>query len=75
MPADADQPAFIEIFTVITSQYDSAGNQTFFVDEVPNSREEELFSIPESINLYRGSDSRRSVRYPFYLNTQPSDVP
>ena len=75
MPADVDQPAFIEIFTVITSQYDEAGNQTFFVDEVVDSREENVFSIPVNINLYRGSDSRWSVKYPFYLNTQPPDVP
>ncbi len=74
-PADADQPAFIEIFTVITGQYDEAGNQTLFVDEVANLRDEDIFRIPESINLYRGSDSRRSVKYPFYLNTQPSEVP
>ena len=75
MPADVDQPAFIEIFTVITSRYDEAGNQTFFVDEVANLRDEDVFSIPEGINLHRGSDSRRSVKHPFYLNTQPSEVP
>ncbi len=75
MPADADQPAFIEIFTVITSQYDEAGERVAFVDRVVSLTEEDVFKIPENITLYTGNDVRRSVRYPFSLNTQLSDMP
>ncbi len=67
-PEDGDQPAQMELFTVITSQYDDEMNQTLFVDEVESLTENNLFHIPDNINLFKGSDSRQSVKYPFYLN-------
>jgi len=72
-PENTDDPAFIEVFTVITGQYDEADNQTFFVDGVESLTEEDVFKIPEGINLFRGNDSLNSVRYPFYLNGGPPD--
>ena len=74
-PRDGRQPAFIEIFTVITSQYDEAGERASFVEGVESLTEEDAFKVPANITLYEGSDSRRSVRYPFYLNTQSPDMP
>jgi len=68
MPEDEDQPAYMEIFTVITSQKDEAENQTFYVDEVESLTEENLFDVPENLNLFIGGDSLKSVKYPFYLN-------
>jgi hypothetical protein len=67
-PEDVDQPAFMEIFTVITTQYDEDLNQTFFVDEVENLTEENVFMIPTNINIYTNNNSQKSVKYPFYLN-------
>ena len=67
-PENGEQPASMEIFTVITSKKDDAGNQTFYVDEVESLTEVTIFNIPENIKLFIGSDSLNSVKYPFYLN-------
>ena len=67
-PEQADEPAFIEIYTVITCRYDEEGNQTCFVNEVESLTDDTIFKIPENINLFIGSDSLISVKYPFYLN-------
>jgi len=67
-PENANDPASVEIFTVITGQYDEAGDQTFFVDGVENLEEEDVSKVPEGINLFQGNDSLPSVLYPFYLN-------
>ena len=69
-PGDTYGPAFMEIFTVITSRYDDAGNQVFFVDGVEGLTEQDVFEIPDGINLFRGRDSLRSVRLPFHLTRQ-----
>ncbi|MCK5145730.1 metallophosphoesterase family protein, partial [bacterium] len=67
-PVDEEQPASLEIFTVITSQKDTAGVQSFYVDEVESLSEDNFFQIPKNINLFVGSDSLKSVKYPFSLN-------
>jgi hypothetical protein len=67
-PGTDNQPASMEIFTVITSAYDDEGNQSLFVDEVENLDEDNIFEIPGNINLYEDSDYGRSIKYPFYLN-------
>ena len=67
-PEDGEQPAFMEIFTVITSQTDEAGVQSFYVDETESLTEDNVFKIPGNINLFIGSDSLKSVKYPFHLN-------
>jgi len=69
-PETANQSASMEIFTVITSQYDEEDNQTFFVDEVENLAEDKVFGIPGNINLYEDRVYGTSVKYPFYLNHQ-----
>lgn len=72
-PVVGAQPAFMEIFTVITSQKDSEGVQSFYVDDVESLAENNAFKIPENINLFIGNDSLKSVKYPFHLNIRLKD--
>jgi len=74
-PRDGHSPASLEIFTAITNRYDEAGLRTSLVEGVASLTEDDVFRIPEGITLHEGSDSRRSVKYPFYLNTPSSDLP
>ena len=74
-PRDGHSPAFLEIFTVITSRYDEAGVRTSLVEGAESLTEDDVFRIPAGITLHEASDSRRSVRYPFYLNTQSPNMP
>lgn len=71
-PKEGKLPASMEIFTVITCRYDEENNPHFYVDEVESLTEENLFHIPDNIHLFMGSDSLKSVKYPFYLNGQSS---
>jgi len=68
MPAKGDQQAHMEIYTVITSQRDETDNQTFHVDNVESLSENDVFKIPENINLFKGDGSQISVRYPYKSN-------
>jgi hypothetical protein len=67
-PGDTDNPAYIEVFTVITGEYDENEKQTLFVDDVGNLSDADLFRIPDNIRLYEGKYSEKSVKYPFHLN-------
>jgi hypothetical protein len=71
-PQRGDSPAYLEIFTVKSSEYDENDNQTFFDYPVENLSEETLFKIPENISL----DTTRygiSIKYPFYLNIEQNN--
>jgi len=68
LPENGAQPDYMEIFTVITCEEDSAGVQSFYVDEVESLTENNAFKIPDNINLFTWKDSIKSVKYPFYLN-------
>jgi len=67
-PADAEKPASMEIFTIITAQYVESDSLTLFVDDVESLTDDDVFRIPENIKLFKGRFSERSVKYPFHLN-------
>ncbi|KAA3655858.1 MAG: hypothetical protein DWQ10_16670 [Calditrichaeota bacterium] len=67
-PEAEQQPASIEIFTIITSTYDENGNQTLYADEVESLTEADYFKIPANAHFFMGNDSVKSVKYPYYLN-------
>ncbi|MCA9730761.1 MAG: metallophosphoesterase family protein [Deferribacteres bacterium] len=69
-PEKDAQPASLEIFTVITGQYEENDEQTLFVDAVESLSESDVFQIPANIKFFVGNDSLKSVKYPFYLNNQ-----
>jgi len=64
-PKNNNKPAYMDIYTVITSQRDDADNQIFYIDNVESLSENDVFKIPENINLFKGDGSQLSVRYPY----------
>ncbi|MCU0858436.1 MAG: hypothetical protein MUC65_08560 [Pontiellaceae bacterium] len=67
-PENRKHPAFMELFTVITSQTNDDGTRSFYVDAVECLTERNVFKIPENIRLFTGNGSAHSVKYPFHLN-------
>ena len=66
-PTNDSSPAYLEIFTVKSAEYDEDDNQTFFDYPVKSLTEENLFEIPENITL----DTTKygiGIKYPFSLN-------
>ena len=60
-----NNPARMEIYTVITASYDSDGNQTLFDKNVEALTEENLMDIPENINLFEDDSFGTFVQYPY----------
>ena len=67
-PQQGDVPPSLEVFTVITGEYDEDEEQILYVDQVENLTEDDIFKIPANIRLYKGKYGETSVKYPFYLN-------
>jgi len=64
-PETDSKPAHIDIRTVITSLKDSLNNRTAFVENVSALTEENVFAIPEGINLFTTEPYGDVITYPF----------
>lgn len=65
LPDSNNEKAHLKIYTVITATYDAEGNQTLFDKDVEALNENNLFEIPENLNLFTGEKFGQFVRYPF----------
>ena len=66
-PETGDKEAHLDIYTVISSEYDQDTTQIFY-DEIEALSEDNLFHIPEGIRLHQMEKYGNVVRYPFHLN-------
>jgi len=66
-PENEDDPAYLEIRTVITSQRNPEDEDQVisFVDNVPGLSESDLFAIPKNINLFSTEPYGSVITYPF----------
>lgn len=64
----------ISIFTAISSSYDADENQTLYDDKLESLTEENLFKIPEGIELIENGPYGVEIKYPFSLNKVESLV-
>jgi hypothetical protein len=68
-PEQEDAEARMDIFTVISCEYDEAGQQHFY-DEIEALSEDNLFSLPTGIRLHQMENYGSVVKYPFHLNEE-----
>ena len=64
-PETDDKPAHIDIRTVITATKDENENIVSHVDNVTSLSEDDVFAIPENINLFSTEPIGPVVTYPF----------
>lgn len=66
-PETQDMEAHLDIYTVISAEYDADTTQILYED-IEALSEDNLFSIPEGIRLHQMEKYGSLVRYPFHLN-------
>ena len=66
-PETDEVEAHLDIYTVISSEYDENGVQSFHYD-IEELSEDNLFDIPEGIRLHQMEEYGNAVRYPIHLN-------
>jgi hypothetical protein len=66
-PETGDKEAHLDIYTVISCEYDKDTTQILY-DDIEALSEDNLFSIPEGIRLHQMEKYGKRVRYPFHLN-------
>ena len=69
LPAEDDLPARMNIYTIVTSTYDESENQTLYGYNVKPLTEENLFDIPENLDLIEYGTYGEVIKYPMSLNT------
>lgn len=68
MPKDADQPDRMSIYTIVSATYDEDENQTLYDADVESLTEENLFDVPENLELVENGSYGVEIKYPFTLN-------
>jgi len=68
-PGMSDTEAHMDIYTVISCEYDENGKQSFY-DETEALSEDNLFSLPAGIHLHQMEKYGNVVKYPFSLNKE-----
>lgn len=63
-----DDPAFIDIYTVVTAEYDDNGELITYVETVESLTEDNLFNLPENIKLDDNGGLGSVIKFPFALN-------
>ena len=66
-PETGEMEAHLDIYTVISCDYDKDTTQILY-DDIEALSEENLFHIPEGIRLHQMEKYGKAVRYPFHLN-------
>jgi len=64
-PGEKEQGAFMNIYTVITADYDEQGQFQLYNDEVEPLEEDKRFTVPSGLKLFRNEDGKDFVTYPF----------
>jgi len=65
---ESNSTTSIEIFTVITAKYDDKDSLSLFVDQIESLNDDNLFKIPDNINLYNPDGKSQSVKFIFKDN-------
>jgi hypothetical protein len=68
-PERDDMETHLDIYTVISCEYNENGQQ-YFYDEIEALSEDNLFSLPTGISLHQMEKYGNVVKYPFHLNKE-----
>jgi hypothetical protein len=63
-PEDAGKEAHIKIYTVVTADYDENEQLLVFNDKVEPLTEDNLFSVPAGLKLFRNEEGKDFVTFP-----------
>jgi hypothetical protein len=66
-PETDEAEAHLDIYTVISSEYDQDTTQVFY-DDIESLSDEDLFRLPVGIRLHQMEKYGEVIRYPFHLN-------
>ena len=64
-PEDEDSEAHIKIYTIITASYDEDEKLMLYNDGVEPLTEDNRFSVPEGLELFRNEEGKDYVTYPY----------
>lgn len=67
-PEAGNSPDRMDIYTVVSGTYDENDKQTLYDAQVASLSEDNLFEIPENLNLLENGEFGKVVKYPFSLN-------
>ncbi len=67
-PKENNLPDRMDIYTVVTATYDKDDKQTLYDENVGSLSEDNLFDIPENLNLLENGEYGKVIKYPFSLN-------
>jgi hypothetical protein len=67
-PGDEEEGAHINIYTVITAAYDETEQLHLYNDEVEPLGEDNRFTVPAGLKLFRNAEGEDYVSYPFSGN-------
>jgi hypothetical protein len=67
-PKKVGEPAHMDIHTVISGEYNAQDSLILYDKQVKGLTEDNIFELPENINLYDNEGFGKVVKYPFYLN-------
>jgi hypothetical protein len=65
-PESDEEGARIDIYTVITADYDDQGQLRLYNDEVEPLSEEKRFTVPAGLMLFINEDGKDKVSYPYH---------
>jgi len=68
LPSDDALPDRMKIYTVVSSTYDENENQTLHDAAVKSLTEENLFDVPENVELVENGPYGEFIQYPMHLN-------
>lgn len=68
LPQDKKDRAHINIYTVITADYDENEKLQLYNDDVIPLEEENRFTVPEGLKLFSNEEGKAFVTYPYNLN-------
>ena len=68
-PEEGNLPDRMSIYTAITATYDENDNQTIYNEDVNSLTEDNLFDIPENLDLLENGEYGKVIKYPFSLNS------
>jgi len=64
-PENGAEEAYIDIYTVITADYDETEQLQLFNDEVEPLREDNRFTVPAGLKLFQNEEGKDFVTYPY----------
>lgn len=74
LPKENNLPDRVSIYTIVSATYDADENQTLYDAKVKTLTEENLFDVPQGLELIENGPYGVEIKYPFSLNEIEAQV-